>query len=292
MGAAVLQEYKAIAELHRRYSYDFILSDNRFGCRVPGVRSAIMTHQVHLPIRNWFSRKLGNVLNHRFLSKFDQIIIPDEKLQPRLAGNMSAPHPKCPTTYIGPVSRFSIPPQQKSPTTSIALAIVLSGPEPQRTILEDLLLNQLTSTALSGIIILVRGRPKHAPAIPEGVLRQVESAGQQLEIHNFMKGAELERVLAKADIILTRPGYTTVMDLSVLRRKAIFTPTPGQPEQEWLGRSLHAAGLGICIEQSQLRLTEAIEKWKTINHQSERGASRKSSLLKEWVDQILTHTEP
>ncbi|MFK8055075.1 MAG: glycosyltransferase [Saprospiraceae bacterium] len=286
MAAAIVQEAKAVAALHKQHNYSFILSDNRFGCRVDGVPSAILTHQVHLPIRNWFSRKLGNLLNQRLLAKFDQVVVPDMSALPRLAGSMSAPHPKVPTNYIGPVSRFSNH-QTIALSTEIALAIVLSGPEPQRTKLEHKLLQQLSSLDFVGQVTLVRGRPSSAPELDTVALENIAQKGISLKVHDFLGTDGLLAVLAKADTLITRPGYTSVMDLSVLGRKAIYIPTPGQPEQEWLGKSLETSYMGICIAQKNLVLAKALEEFKKLRPAEEIAQLTGASLLEEWVAKVL-----
>lgn len=286
MGAAILMENKAVAALHKRFNYNFILSDNRFGCYVKDVPSAIMTHQVHLPIRNWFSRKLGTILNHRLLAKFDQVVVPDVAQQPRLAGKMSASHQKIPTNYIGPVSRFSQG-TYTLPEEKIALAIVLSGPEPQRTKLEQLLLEQLPTLEVAGEIVLVRGRPSGAPTLHPALLEVISAQRIQLKIHDFMATEALEGVLAKAEIIVTRPGYTTVMDLSVLGRKAIYIPTPGQPEQEWLGKSLEMSKMGISVVQNNFVLAKAVKQYQKLNEAQRTTNEKGDTLLKKWVVAVL-----
>ena len=290
MAAAIVNESKAVADLHKHYSYDFILSDNRFGCRVHGLPSAILTHQVHLPIQNWFSRKLGNFLNHRLIAKFDQVIVPDAASPARLAGKMSAPHPKTPTIYIGAISRFSQ--NDKFPLDphheKKGIAIVLSGPEPQRTKLEAQLLQQLEDTPFSEKIWLIRGRPHDAPMLDQSLLEKLTNQGRVVEVHDFLGTEALGNVLAKAEIIVTRPGYTTAMDLAVLQRKAIFIPTPGQPEQQWLGKSLASKGIGICIEQSKLVLAKAINELQDLKTQRRAYNMSDHALLDAWIEEVLS----
>jgi len=293
MGAAIVQEAKAVADLHKHFNYSFILSDNRFGCRVDGVPSAILTHQIYLPIQNWFSRKLGNLLNHRLLAKFDQIVVPDQAAHPRLAGKMSAQHPKIPTNYIGPISRFSVAPPSEQPSTPTGitqLAIVLSGPEPQRTRLEVQLLKALTKTPRIGTVLLVRGKPKDAPTISKTLIDDVEKAENRLIIHDFLGSMELMKVLAEAKIVISRPGYTTVMDLAKLGRKAIYIPTPGQPEQEWLGKSLAASGEGVCVAQQALVLAEAVKACSALTEKRNGRPAQAEYQLDTWVRKVLDST--
>ncbi len=288
MATAIVREAKAVADLHEHFSYNFILSDNRFGCRIEGVPSAIMTHQVHLPIRNWFSRKLGNFLNYRLLAKFDQVVVPDVASSPRLAGDMSAAHPKTPTSYIGPISRFA---NRDGRATvgekSIGMAVVLSGPEPQRTKLEMQLIQALAQLPLKEKIVLVRGLPQDAPKLNPKLLASLSTNRRLLEVYDYLGAEALLEVLAKAEIILTRPGYTTVMDLNALHRRAIYVPTPGQPEQNWLGKSLSIKGEGICVSQTELNLNEAIDQLRQLEVLSAASTSVGETLLDKWVMKVL-----
>ena len=95
-------ERQATAKLHEAYGFDLTISDNRFGCRVPGVRSAIITHQIHLPLDFAPSRVTANVINHALLRRFDEVLVPDHTVAPRLAGPMSAPLTGVPVRTSGP----------------------------------------------------------------------------------------------------------------------------------------------------------------------------------------------
>jgi len=77
-------------------------------------------------------------------------------------------------------------------------------------------------------------------------------------IYDHLPAGELERLILRSEVVLSRPGYSTVMDLRRISKKAIFIPTPGQTEQEYLGGYLEAKGLGICVRQQVFSLTAAL----------------------------------
>lgn len=253
---AIVRESTAVRALHAEYDYGLIVSDNRYGCRVPGVRSLLVTHQLHLPIGGlpgMLSQKLQDV----WLRGFDEVLVPDYPTRPRLAGAMSGPLPRLPCRYLGPVSRFAARGGSSSPPGSFVhpmdhldradhagtdydLVCLLSGPEPTRTQLE-----LAVYEALYGVsdALLVRGTTAARPTTPP-------PAG--LAVRDLVTSAELQAVLAQAQTIITRPGYTTVMDLAALGRKAVFVPTPAQPEQALLGESLVAGGFGVTVEQASV----------------------------------------
>ena len=147
--------------------------------------------------------------------------------------------------YLGPLSRFT-PSAQKE---SIDLMVLLSGPEPQRTLLEEQLLDELTN--FKGKITFIQGKIQ-----TEQKSFTIANAGNTIQKVNFMQSEELERHLKQSKLILCRSGYTTVMDLAKLGKKAFFIPTPGQYEQEYLAERLDALKIVPFCSQNDFSLTD------------------------------------
>jgi len=63
--------------------------------------------------------------------------------------------------------------------------------------------------------------------------------------------------------VISRSGYTTIMDLAVLEKKAYFIPTPGQNEQEYLAKRLTKLGIVPSCKQADFKLEKLgdIEKY-------------------------------
>jgi hypothetical protein len=225
---------------------DAIISDNRYGLHHPSVPSVFISHQ--LGIRTPFG-SVGNGLLRRFhyrlIGRFSECWIPDGTA-PGLAGALSHPGalPSIRTRYIGPLSRFSGPLPGGAPYD---LAIVLSGPEPQRSIWEKDLLRQLEN--YNGKTLFIRGLPGSTdlPAAPAGVT-----------IVPHLPPVEMSAALSTAALVLARCGYSTVMDLAALRRPSILVPTPGQTEQEYLAAHLSANGFAFCTSQKGFDLQKAM----------------------------------
>jgi UDP:flavonoid glycosyltransferase YjiC (YdhE family) len=222
-----------------------VISDNRYGLHHPGLLSVFITHQpgIQTPLG-----ALGNELLRRFhyrlINRFDACWIPDGAA-PGLAGALSHPGklPAIATRYIGPLSRF----QKTTAVTTTDLAIVLSGPEPQRSIWEQQLLQQLTT--FNGKALLVRGLPgEKTPAAPPNV-----------RIIDHLPAAELAKAMMGASVVIARCGYSTVMDLTALQQRSILVPTPGQPEQEYLAKHLVRTSFAFCTPQKDFQLEKAIE---------------------------------
>lgn len=229
---------------------DGIISDNRYGCFHPAIPSVIITHQLSI---NTGLGKLGNYLarrlNIKLLTAFNQIWIPDFEGKEALAGTLSAPQAfqhDLKIRYLGPLSRM-VAHTRPSP---YALVMLLSGPEPQRSILEACLRKQ--ATQLPYKILLVRGVVNSdAPIIIES---------DNLHVIDYAGSEQLEHWISQADWVVSRSGYTTVMDLSAMGKKAILIPTPGQSEQEYLARHLGATGKFYWVQQEQMDLAEDIKQ--------------------------------
>lgn len=219
---AIKAEKNAIKAILEHNDIAGIISDNRLGVRSKKVPSVFITHQLNVlsGSTTWFSTKM----HQKFIQKFDQCWVPDAEGEINLSGKLG--HVKTfdiPTKYIGPLSRFT-------PTTNEIkndLMVLLSGPEPQRTLIEKKLFSELKN--YKGKVVFVKG------------IMEAEQTIQvigHMTIYNFMTSALLEKTINESALIISRSGYTTVMDLAKLNKKAFFIPTPGQFEQVYLAERL------------------------------------------------------
>jgi predicted glycosyltransferase len=146
---------------------------------------------------------------------------------------------------MGPLSRF----EKKSTKKAYDLMVLLSGPEPQRTLLENRLTEELQ--AFSGQILMVRGVIEKEQTQEEITL----DSGTMLKV-NFMRSEELSQSVQASDFILCRSGYTTVMDLAKLGKKAFFIPTPGQYEQIHIAKRLDQLKVVPSCTQEEFSLDQ------------------------------------
>jgi len=212
--------------------FDLIISDNRFGLHNTQTQCVYVTHQlwIRLPKLWRWLEPLTAALHRRIYERFNEVWVPDyENVNENLSGILG--HPKKVSKkvkYIGPLSRFTDSPSpitcHLSPVTRKTLA-VLSGLEPQRTMLEDQLTERLMADGQPAL--MVRGKVK------EPFTRITH---KNLEIVPHLSDEELVTAMMGAEKIICRSGYSTIMDLERLGllHKAEFIPTPGQPEQEYL----------------------------------------------------------
>jgi uncharacterized protein (TIGR00661 family) len=224
---------------------DIVISDNRFGLFNKKVYSIFITHQLFIQsplLQSWLQK-----INYYFINKFDECWVPDFKNPPNLAGKLSHPLklPSTPIKYIGSLSRF----EANEIKEEKHLLILLSGPEPQRTILENIIIAQLKN--FFEPVLLVRGLPGNSNSI---------EVGQNVKHINHIPSEELEEAILSASFVIARSGYSTIMDLTKLKKKAILIPTPGQTEQEYLAKHLFQQQLIFSIEQQKFNLEKALKE--------------------------------
>ena len=269
---AIFQEYRFTQKLIQQYNIRAIISDNRFGCYSKQAYSIFITHQLNIKIPFSPLESIVNFFNHRFINKFDTCWVPDSPAPPRLAGDLSRPSPHLNLHYLGPMSRMI----KQSNAIRRDGIVVLSGPEPQRTKLEEKLLRQMEQIPLSWL--LVRGIPENT--------RQVDQKAN-IKIINFLNSKALNQAIEASKFVVCRSGYSSIMDLSILQKKAIFIPTPGQTEQEYLAQSLAQQGMAVVQSQSQLNLKNAVKALDKVV--SIKQAQAEDELLKAAVQDLLHH---
>ena len=228
-------EKKLVQKLVSENRIDGIISDNRFGIRSDKVPSVFITHQLNVlsGATTYFSGKIHQTV----IKKFDECWVPDVIGSPSLSGRLG--HLKSNNfnvKYIGPISRFK---KRKHPIKYDILALI-SGPEPQRSMFENKLVETLKNS--NNKILLVRGVVESR--------QHTEQVGG-ISIVNYMNSPELEAAINESEYVISRSGYTTIMDLSKLEKKALLIPTPGQYEQQYLAKRLKNLGLAASCEQHQ-----------------------------------------
>lgn len=242
------KEHRFLRQFLLENKIDAIISDNRFGFWHPTIPSVFITHQLQIisPFGAISTRVLERI-QRNWLKRFTECWVPDFEGTPNLSGELSHPKklPGIPVRYLGPLSRF----EPITSSAEIDCLIVLSGPEPQRTLLENMLIKEAVSLPMK--IVLVRG-------LPSGV-QPLKTSGNMV-VYDYAPTEQLNDLVNKAAFIVARSGYTTVMDLLKLRKKTVLIPTPGQTEQEYLARHLSNEKLACCFTQQEFSFAEALEK--------------------------------
>ncbi|WP_016989650.1 glycosyltransferase [Flavobacterium sp. ACAM 123] len=238
MMQAMWDEKKLVASWMQQYNIDGIISDNRLGVFNKNIPSVYITHQLNVMTgkTTWLTSKL----HQNIIKKYTQCWIPDVAGQPNLAGKLShADHLRFVPKYIGTLSRM----HKKETPRRYDLMVILSGPEPQRGLLESILKIELKR--YRGAVVFIKG-----------IVAQEQKKEQLKNItyFNFMTSRQLEQTFNESDLVLARSGYTTIMDLTRLGKKAFFIPTPGQYEQLYLAKKLQEEGVAPYAEQDDFKI--------------------------------------
>lgn len=256
---------------------DGLISDNRYGLYHPSVPSIFITHQ--LQVRSgygWLADSLSRKILHKFINRFSFCWVPDYQNGKNLAGLLSHPivRPAIPVRYLGPLSRLVI--CESSTEKKFDVLIIISGPEPQRSVFEKMMLEEAASVNTKKIA-MVRGLPSST----------VNLKATNITAFNHLDTFQLNELICQSELIICRSGYTTIMDMMKLKKRMIVIPTPGQPEQEYLAKHLSQNRYAISFSQGEFDLQYAIQKATSFafNH-LDTGMDEYKAVLKNFVELV------
>lgn len=260
MKKAIRAEHEWLQQAVKDYAFDAIVSDNRYGLYHAGLPCAFMTHQLLIKSSlGGFTEKILQHQNYRYINRFTACWVPDEPGSRNLAGELSHPavRPSIPVHYTGPLSRFRITENENAGTIKPGhLLVILSGPEPQRSLLEEKIIADIGH--YPGTATIIRGLPGHAGMIPStGMIR----------FYNHLPAAGMQEEFEAAEWVISRSGYSTVMDCMALQKKSIFIPTPGQTEQEYLAAYLEGKKLALAVPQASFVLADALARAQSFSYE-------------------------
>jgi uncharacterized protein (TIGR00661 family) len=232
----VRKENKWLANYLKQNKIDVVISDNRFGFYNENVESVFITHQLN--VQAPFFEKAINRINNSFINKYNACWIPDYvEVEKRLSGILSNKNGIKNIVFIGSLSRFE---KTKLEQKKYDVLILLSGPEPQRTILEEKLISVFVNTNYK--IVLVRGSFND----------RTQKLPSNFYPINIASSKQLQELFNESSKIICRSGYSTLMDLDALGLKALLIPTPGQSEQEYLAKYWQDKFAYTCLEQKNI----------------------------------------
>ncbi|MEI7594345.1 MAG: glycosyltransferase [Bacteroidota bacterium] len=242
---SIKNEHVEIEKIVTQNNIDLIISDNRYGAWSRKIKSIFITHQLNIqtPIFSFFVKKT----NELFLARFDKICVPDFEGDINLSGKLSHCKFKHPNIqFIGSLSRFKK--NVVESTKTIDLLFIISGPEPHRSIFENLILVE-TEKHKNLITIIVRGIPDE-PDLPE--------VNDNCKIFNHLATGELQKLILSAKKVISRSGYTSIMDYAELRVFPFVIPTPSQTEQEYLAKYLSDIGFAYSMKQADFSIDKIL----------------------------------
>ena len=250
----IKHEHQWLNKIIDEHQIDLVISDNRFGLYTKKCPCVFISHQLNVKAPfSWIEYVLRK-LNYIYFNRFTTCWIPDVATDKNISGILSHPKnlPQIPVHYIGLLSRFN---KDDNVPKKYDYCFVLSGPEPQRTILEKIILNDIDK--ISAAILLVRGLPSSKEFI---------SSSPHVTIINHLPGNELQHAFMQSEYIISRSGYTTVMEILSLQKKSILIPTPGQTEQEYLSEILQQQQLCLSVPQHQFQLEQVIDRARSFSY--------------------------
>lgn len=247
--AAIADEHRRLRALLRQQRVDRIVSDNRYGTFDASVPSYHVAHSLRFiaPARMRLVELALEYFNHRWFApvRVRRILVPDDEtpgLSGDLAHNLVFFRPPR-LVYMGIVTEV----QRLDVPEDLDAFVTLSGPEPQRTLLERIVLAQVAG--LGGRVAVALGRPEGR------AVRQVGAA----TVYDYLPRRAQEEFLNRSRVVVARAGYTTIMELAALGKRAVLVPTPGQTEQVYLAAYHARQGTAHAVPQSRLDLARDIE---------------------------------
>ncbi|MDP4282288.1 MAG: glycosyltransferase [Bacteroidota bacterium] len=253
----IFREHRDLRRILRETRAGIVVSDNRYGLWNRSVRTVFITHQINiqLPENIKFLQGFVNKVLLSFIRRFDECWIADFEMHQGLAGKLTHPLPSSLSNayYIGTLSRFYNEKNQPdvSGPPQFELLVLLSGPEPQRTILEEKILSSLEESAFHSIVI--SGKTEE---ISEYVINE------RIWVFSHLETSRMKKVLKESGMVICRSGYSSIMDLVTVGKRAVLIPTPGQPEQEYLAHYLLEKKIFFSVPQKDFDLLYAIEMSK------------------------------
>ncbi|MCB0480414.1 MAG: glycosyltransferase [Flavobacteriales bacterium] len=258
--SAIRSEHQFVSELNEKENYDFIISHNRYGVYLHSTPSVIICHQT------WVSSKyfegLVNFFHRKLLARFNEIWVPDfTNSIDSLTGKLGHCQTGVPQIYLGSLTtEFT-----DKPIAKYDFAAILSGPEPQRSILESIVVTRFENLSKKKVLLVrgtqIRSNKKYA-----------------FDSIDFCSSETIREVIENTDCVIGRSGYSSIMNYYSSGVKAILVPTPGQGEQEYLAEwnkknenisvvyqdKLMTANLIKIAENLKKRQKNNLNQWKEV----------------------------
>lgn len=225
---AILKEKKQVNLLHKKHHFQQIISDHRYGFRIKNVQSIFICHQLN--IKSPILEGPANLIHKYLMGKFDTIWCPDyEEKDKKLAGALSKV-PKNfhkPVHFLGPLSRFSAESMGQSHTTKPhQVLVIMSGPEPMKSEWEKQMIT-LGQRLPSKKFVLI-----NTSVFEEQLIKNIK-------LMPALSKQALLPLLLESGFIISRSGYSSIMDLYYLKKKALLLASPHQYEQMYLAKHLN-----------------------------------------------------
>jgi uncharacterized protein (TIGR00661 family) len=256
---SIYYEYRWLQKKQKEFQFDIIISDNRFGFYHKNVPSVFITHQLNFQMPYAWATPGFQKIQYAWFKRFSACWIPDMEGENNLSGILANTKlkPTIPIWYMGCLSRLKQyePKDIATHQEPITFLGIVSGPEPQRTLLENLLWSKGNQLQLK--FTVVAGTPK---------VKEAFEQNNNATKYPHLSGADLVKEINRAEYIICRGGYTTLMELIPFEKKLILIPTPGQTEQILLGKIWQEKKWALCYDQSDFKLSVALNEASQFNY--------------------------
>jgi len=271
----IFAEHRQLKKMIREHRIDGVISDNRYGLWNKNIDAVLITHQLFIqcPPALRFLEPVLRFINHALIRKFNHCWIPDDERN--LAGELSLQQPMPQhAQFIGLLSRWKKNAKPGEVKKYEVMAII-SGPEPHRTLFENLLVDEMKKSGRPSIV--VRGKPEE----------QSDLQFSNVRIISHLDNEHLYHAIQDSGMVICRSGYSGIMDLVTIRRDAILVPTPGQTEQEYLANYLREKKIFYSENQKDFQLERALllcHNYSVINFLG--SSTRPLSAIADWAKKI------
>jgi len=252
--------------------YNFIFSDGRYWIYDKNTPSFLLSHQLSfsMPNRLLSFQYISDLVNQRHFKKFQKIFVPDYKdVNQNLAGKLSHPRKinKINHKYIWILSDFH---DWKD--------LILDEKIDYLFTITGYLLKQKKSFLASLLEEAKKLKWKKVFILGDISSSYKKELENNITVYSYLSSKEKKKFFNSADVIISRTGYTTIMDLVELEKKAILFPTPNQTEQEYLADYLLKKELFV-IGNDPKNLQKLIDKVNNIGETSFDKKTKESLIL-------------
>ncbi|MFY7900781.1 MAG: glycosyltransferase [Chitinophagaceae bacterium] len=264
---AIKNEHNWLNNIVEKYKIDLVISDNRYGLHTQKIPCIFITHQLLVKAPFSWAEVLIQKKLYQYINRFSCVWVPDVAGENNIAGKLSHPTtlPNIPVHYIGLLSRFQ---NQEQVQIIYKYCFLISGPEPQRSILEKTIFYQLEN--IQEPIVFIRGLPNCNDVL--------SSKNHNIVVYNHIQGNALNNIIQSSEFVFSRSGYTTVMELLCMQKKAVFIPTPAQTEQEYLAEVLEERSYAPYVTQNSFQFQTAVDLANSFNYQFSNLTSNENDL--------------
>ena len=273
----IRKEHQQLKKIIKNEKIDVVISDNRYGLWNKNVYSVFITHQIMVKTPKYLKlfEYPAYLISKFFILKYDKCWVPDYADENNLSGDLSHKY-KLPenVSFIGHLSRFdNMPKQENHIEKNIDLLVILSGPEPQRTILENIIIKQTINTNYK--VLIIEGKPQKTNNTKHL---------QNINITTHLQTEELLKKIRSSNVVMSRAGYSTIMDFVSLNKNAILVPTPGQTEQQYLSKYLNHKKLFYFVKQENLNIENTMIDFQNFHSQK---LSLNNNLLEKEIEKLF-----